>query len=127
MSKKRVVLLSLLLSAAFFAALLALRLPSGEDVSLRVESRSSDAVLQGGDELRTALELLPGERLDLNLASAEELQKLPGIGPVLSEAIVQYRAEHGPFSRIEDIMNVPGIGQARFAAIADSITIGEAP
>ena len=61
-------------------------------------SAAPERTLQGGnDPAQTALELLPEEKLDLNSATAEELQKLPGIGETLSRAIVDYREEHGPF------------------------------
>lgn len=49
-------------------------------------------------------------RLDINRASAEELELLPGIGRVRAEAIVRYRNEHGPFQSLEELGNVAGIG-----------------
>ena len=80
--------------------------------------------LQGGnDPEQTALELLPEEKLDLNTATAEELQKLPGIGEVLSQAIVEYREEHGPFQSVEELLQVPGIGQGRLDNIRDLVTV----
>ncbi len=80
--------------------------------------------LQGGtDPEQTALELLPEEKLDLNTATAEELQKLPGIGEVLSQAIVEYREEHGPFQSVEELLQVPGIGQGRLENIRDLVTV----
>ncbi len=128
MSRKLALLLSALLLLFFsFAAVFPL-LSAGAAPALRAERHAEQALLlSGGDGERVALELLPGEKLDLNTASAEELQKLPGIGPVLSEAIVAYRTEHGPFTRIEELRNVPGIGQGRYDAVADSVTIGETP
>ena len=54
-----------------------------------------------------------GGVIHLNSASAVELEELPGVGEVTAQRIVEYRAQHG-FSRIEDIMNVKGIGQAKF-------------
>ena len=49
-------------------------------------------------------------RVDLNRASAQELDALPGIGPVLADRIVHHRMEHGPFRRVEDLAAVRGIG-----------------
>ena len=66
-----------------------------------------------------------GGKLNINTASAEELQELPGIGPSLSEAVAAYRQENGPFKSIEDIMNVSGIGQAKFDSIAELISVGD--
>ena len=71
---------------------------------------------------QTALELLPGETVDLNSADALELQKLPGIGEGLSAAIVADREENGPFASVEDLLRVPGIGEKRLEAIRDLIT-----
>ena len=69
-------------------------------------------------------ELLPDERIDINRASAEELQLLPGIGESLSAAIVRYREEHCAFLSPEQLMEVPGIGEKRFEAIKDLICTG---
>lgn len=55
----------------------------------------------------------PGGKISLTHASAEELEELPGVGGVTAQRIVEYRSRHG-FSRIEDLMNVKGIGQAKF-------------
>lgn len=86
---------------------------------------AQEALLTGRDSAgRQALELLPGERIDINQATAEELQRLPGIGTALAEAIVQYRQEHGAFTTVEDLMQVKGIGEARFEAIRERITVG---
>jgi len=63
-----------------------------------------------------------GSLIDLNSASAEQLETLPGIGPRLAERIMAYR-EQGPFRRIEDLMEVPGIAQGRFDAVRDLITV----
>ena len=64
--------------------------------------------------------------LDINAADEEQLDLLPGIGPVLAGRIVAYRTEHGPFSKTEDLMNVEGIGEGIYGEIQDLITVGEA-
>jgi competence protein ComEA len=61
------------------------------------------------------------EGIDLNRSSASRLQGLPGVGPVLAERIVSYREEHGPFSEVEDLLDVPGIGEAKLADMRDDI------
>jgi len=63
-------------------------------------------------------------RININSASRSELMDLPGIGGVLSERIVEYRKTNGPFSKIEDLRNVPGIGEKRYETICDRITVG---
>ena len=62
-------------------------------------------------------------RVRLNLADAAELETLPGVGPVLAERIVAYRAEHGPFAVVEDLLDVPGIGEAKLAALRDAVLV----
>src|SRR5690606_28964358 len=69
----------------------------------------------------------PGERVNINSASLEELDSLPCIGPVTAHKIIAYRAENGPFLSIESIQDVPGIGPATFAKIKDLITTGVHP
>ncbi len=61
-------------------------------------------------------------RLDLNDAAAEELECLPGIGPVLAESILTRRQELGSFRTREDILSVPGIGEAVYEKIEPFIT-----
>ena len=62
--------------------------------------------------------------IDLNRAGKEELMALPGIGDVLAQRILDYRAEHGPFRTVEELMNVEGIGKKRMEEMLELITIG---
>ncbi len=62
-------------------------------------------------------------RLDLNTATLEQLMELPGIGEVLAERVLEYRETHGGFSSVEELMNVSGIGEKRFAALKDLVTV----
>lgn len=63
-------------------------------------------------------------QINVNTASAEELDKLPGIGPVKAEAIVVWRTEHGEFRYPEDLIRVHGIGEGTLAKLLDMITTG---
>lgn len=62
-------------------------------------------------------------RIDLNSATMTQLDSLPGVGPATARAIVTYRTRKGPFVKVEDLMNVPGIGPARFAALKDLVSV----
>ena len=61
--------------------------------------------------------------LNINTATAEDFDALPGIGPVLAQRIVDYRTEAGGFRAVEEMLNVSGIGQAKLVEILDLITI----
>jgi competence protein ComEA len=65
-----------------------------------------------------------GQAININTATAAELDSLPLFGPALAQRIVDYRTAHGPFRAIEDIMQVSGIGPGIFAQIKDLIRIG---
>ena len=63
-------------------------------------------------------------RVNINTATVDELDALPGIGPSAAQNIVNYRLQNGPFQVIQEIQNVPGIGPATFAGIQDYISVG---
>ena len=64
-------------------------------------------------------------KIDINIASAGDLESLKGIGKAIAGRIVEYRDSHGAFSSTEEIKNVKGVGQALFDRIKDDITVGE--
>lgn len=64
------------------------------------------------------------ELLDINTATLEQLQALPGIGEVLARRIVDYRSEYGNFRSTAELANVDGIGQKKLEAILDYVTVG---
>ena len=63
------------------------------------------------------------EPIDLNAATGMELETLPGIGPRTAERILEYRREHGGFERIEDLMDVRGIGERTFLRLKPLVTV----
>lgn len=76
------------------------------------------------EEERRGTPLGAGERLDPNLASEVELDRLPGVGPALARRIIEYREGVGRFRSPEDLLEVSGIGPATLARISPLITIG---
>lgn len=85
-------------------------------------SSSSTAPQTPQSETQTTETTFP---INLNTATQEEFELLPGIGPVTAEKIIDYRQTHGNFTSIEDIQKVSGIGPATFEKIQELITIGE--
>ncbi len=64
-----------------------------------------------------------GAVVNLNSATAEELQTLPGVGPVTAESIVTWRTENGRFSSVDDLLEVSGIGEKTLADLRDRVTV----
>jgi competence protein ComEA len=63
------------------------------------------------------------EPLDLNTATAEQLDALPGVGPATAEAIVSYRTEHGPFTSVDGLLDVRGIGPAKLESLRSKVRV----
>ena len=61
--------------------------------------------------------------INLNSATSDQLDTLPGVGPSTAKAIISYRNRKGPFGKVEDLLNVPGIGPSKVAAIRDQVTV----
>ena len=69
----------------------------------------------------------PSKPIDLNAASAMELQQLPGVGPVTAQRIVDLRAKSGHFHRVEDLLAVRGISAKKLDAIRPYVIVSPAP
>ncbi len=65
--------------------------------------------------------------VNLNSATATQLQELPGIGAKTAERIIEYRQKKGPFKKIEELMNVKGIGEKSFLKLRPQITVTGKP
>lgn len=72
----------------------------------------------------TETESVPSGQVNINTATHAELTTLPGIGDVIAQRIIDYRTENGNFARVEDLLNVSGIGEKRLEAILDLVTVG---
>jgi competence protein ComEA len=60
--------------------------------------------------------------VDINSASASDLEKVPGIGPSLSKRIIEFREKNGPYSSVEDLLKIQGIGEKSLARFRDYLT-----
>lgn len=65
----------------------------------------------------------PGTKINLNTATAEQLDALPGVGPVTAKSILDWRTKNGNFSKVEDLLDVKGIGQATLDDLRDLVTV----
>jgi competence protein ComEA len=63
--------------------------------------------------------------INLNTATAAELEKLPGIGQKVAARIIEYREKHGPFKKVEELMNVQGVGEKSFLQFRSQLTVGQ--
>lgn len=106
-----------------------------ESLLNKIEKSCRLSLLPDGEEKgKITLEPLAPNKLkilflpvDLNNASIEELDTLPGIGPKTAQAIVEYRKANGPFGSPEDLLQVRGIGPKKLAAILGHITVQRKP
>jgi competence protein ComEA len=64
-----------------------------------------------------------GQKINLNLATAEDLETLPGIGEVLAQRILEHRESNGPFTSVDELLEVSGIGEARLEDIRDRVSV----
>ncbi len=103
---------------------LAQKLEDGQAIVVPAQGEEL-ATLGGGSISITASNGMGGSgKVNINTASVQELdEKLPGIGPTLAQRIVDYRKLHGSFAKIEDLNEVSGIGDAKFAEIKDLIVV----
>lgn len=80
-----------------------------------VPMKSSDGEARPGGNI--------GGGVHVNSADVGQLQQLPGVGPVLAERIAAYRDANGPFVTVEDLLDVPGIGEGKLASLRDAVAI----
>lgn len=90
--------------------------PAAEE-GKKIESSSSNT------NKTAASNTVKASKINVNTAGAAELDKLPGIGVVYANRIIQYREQNGSFKSIEDIKKIKGIGESTFSKIKDQITI----
>lgn len=96
---------------------LAARLSDGEQVAIGV----AGAQPQGGDAA-SAAGATTGP-VDLNTATEQQLESLPGVGPVLARQVLAWRAAHGGFASVTQLNDVPGVGASKFAELKPLVTV----
>jgi competence protein ComEA len=101
--------------------------PSVEADAGALTALTSSVERKTADAQARARPLAPGERIDPNTASAEELDRLPKVGPAQAGRIVAWRQAHGGFRTLADLDSVPGIGAAAITALAPYVTLPPAP
>ncbi len=91
--------------------------PEGtEDFQVVRVAEPPEALSEEGDPEK------PSEKVHLNTASAEDLERLPRIGPKMAQKILRWRTDHGPFRTVEDLAEIPGIGKKTIDEIRDMAT-----
>lgn len=98
-------------------------LTDGEQLVVPVRDVLAGAAGHGGGGDGGAGAVQADGRIDLNRATAAELEELPGVGPVLAERIVGHREAHGPFTEVGQLRDVSGIGERTFQALAELVVV----
>ena len=98
--------------------------PRVERARIQLPQFDQDPAPQQPDAPPSAASKAPkGGALNVNTASAAELEELPGIGPATAARIVEYRQKNGNFKKVEDLMNIRGIGEKSFLKLKPLITV----
>lgn len=114
-----------LISAQTSSINLAKKLRDGEQVYIPGQDQVPTPELTIGDGGLLFTPTPPvSQMVDINTASAEQLEQLPGIGPTTANKIIEYRMANGPFTKAEDLLKVAGIGPTILAEIRELIFIG---
>lgn len=111
---------------------LAAKLQDGEQVKFFMKGEAvrqaavppSGTAPQAGTVNSAAPRAAPSGRININTASQSELESIRGVGPKTAQSIIDYRTQNGSFKRVEDIMNVKGIGEKKFDSMKDQISTG---
>jgi comEA protein len=111
---RRIVMFRMMVPLAAAACLLAVHTPTLSAAQSKPASRTTTA------------KPAAGKVVNINTASVAELNGLPGIGAKTAALIVEYRQKNGPFKKIEELMNVRGVGEKNFLKLKDQVSVGNA-
>lgn len=93
-----------------------------EKINEYIIKSNGNTFIQEGDKSQSTLSK-ENDKVNINTATLNELDSLPGIGPSTAQKIIDYREKNGEFKKIEDLQNVKGIGNAKYEEVKDKITI----
>jgi competence protein ComEA len=102
---------------------LARRVTDGEQVAVGVPAAPDAAPAAPPSARAPATGGAPTGKVDLNVATVEQLDALPGVGPVMAQRILEWRARHGRFTRVEQLREIEGIGERRLAQLREMVTV----
>ena len=109
-------------AAELVAVNLAARLADGQQVVVPKHGQAPPVAAASGGS-GTGGTAGPAAPVNLNTATLEQLDALPGVGPSTAQKIIDYRTAHGGFRSVDDLNNVSGIGDVRFEALKDLVTV----
>jgi competence protein ComEA len=102
---------------------LARRVVDGEQVAVGVPAAPDAAPLAVPGAPPSPASGAPPGKVDLNAAAVEQLDALPGVGPVTAQRILEWRTRHGRFTRVEQLREIEGIGERRFAQLRELVVV----
>lgn len=109
----------IIITAVFFVLLAGLFIGRNSTKSYKPVEQALNTEIKG----TTSSSQNKDGKIDINTATVDQLQMLPGIGEVLAQRIIDYREEHGAFQSIEELLNVSGIGESKLANIEPRIKV----
>jgi competence protein ComEA len=102
---------------------LAAKVEDGRQVLVPPKAPAASAAAPAGGAATTGAAAPPAAPVNLNTATPAQLDELSGVGPATAQKIIAYREEHGGFGTVEELGEVPGIGDVRLAALRDLVTV----
>jgi len=103
---------------------LARRVADGEQIAVGVPAAPGAPAAGAEEPAAGGAAPAPGGKIDLNTATAAQLDTLPGIGPVTVQKIIDWRTKNGRFARVEQLREIDGIGERRFAQLRELVAVG---
>ncbi len=91
-----------------------------------VHAQAKDTKPAAAKPAPPAAKAASGAIVNINTASATEIATLPGVGAKMAARIIEYRQKNGPFKKVEELMNVRGIGEKNFLKLKPQLAVGQA-